>query len=272
MKKSPSTDDPSVETTDFPWYDSPWLTKFVRTTHYIQRHYPEQYQSFLDAMEPLRTRPDFTIKEFENLLGEKTLQDARLLIKNLTSQEKEKHEVFSFGRQVIHNHPFFNELQDSLTTRVSDNAGEPVEPHYNFLSLYTNFGSCSVHMDAPEAKWTLDCCIEQSTPWPIHFSQVQPWPVSFGGGPDWQTQIRTDPNNHFSEYALREGDAILFSGSSQWHYRDLIPHTAAKTFCHLVFFHYIPRGMKPLIDPRNWPDIFNIPELAQVVASPDNTP
>ena len=31
-------------------------------------------------------------------------------------------------------------------------------------------------MDAPDAKWTLDLCNEQSDAWPIHFSRIMPWP------------------------------------------------------------------------------------------------
>lgn len=247
----------------YPWYDSNWLIDYVRVKNFIQQHYPEKYTHFIEAFEPLRTRHDFQVIKLDNIFDNQTLQKARTLIQNLKSQEREKHEFFSFGRLVVHDHPFFNELQESLTDVVSEAVKEPVEPYYNFLSLYTDFGFCQVHMDAPEAKWTLDCCIEQSETWPIYFSQVQSWPETFvSKDENWQRQIKEDPSNVFSAYFLKEREAIIFSGSSQWHYRDRIPQITKKNFCHLVFFHYIPKGTREIIDPQNWSDLFALPDLA----------
>ncbi|MCY7281379.1 MAG: hypothetical protein LH610_10885 [Sphingomonas bacterium] len=89
---------------------------------------------------------------------------------------REKHEMLRFGRLIVHEAELCTELQAKLTDRISELVNEPVEPSYNFLSLYNNLGVCAVHMDAPSAKWTFDYCIEQSDPWPIYLSQVQPWP------------------------------------------------------------------------------------------------
>lgn len=249
----------------YPWYDSNWLTDYVRVKDYIKQHHPEKYSKFIDAFKPLRTRHDFQTIKLDNIFEQKIFQDIRTLIQNLKSQEREKHEFFSFGRLVVHNHPFFNNLQESLTHLVSEAVNEPVEPYYNFLSLYTDFGLCQVHMDAPEAKWTLDCCIEQSEPWPIYFSQVQSWPETFKSqDKNWQKQIINDPKNVFSAYSLQEREALIFSGSSQWHYRDRIPQTTKKNFCHLIFFHYIPKGTKKIIAPQNWSDLFALPDLKNI--------
>jgi hypothetical protein len=122
-------------------------------------------------------------------------------------------------------------------------------------------------MDAPDtAKWTLDLCIEQSDVWPIYFSQVVPWPEDFSyDGPDWQGHIKRSPRLKFSSHVLRPGNAVLFAGSSQWHYRDEIVQGSRAGFCNLLFFHFIPQGMSKIILPINWPTIFRIPELAGVV-------
>lgn len=106
------------------------------------------------------------------------------------------------------------------------------------LSLYTNLGQCPVHMDAPSAKWTFDYCSQQSAPWPIHLSQVVPWPEDYGpNGADWDRAIRSDPNNDFSAFTLEDGEAVVFGGSIQWHYRDRIAHSTDENFCRLAFFH-----------------------------------
>ena len=60
------------------------------------------------------------------------------------------------------------------------------------------------------------------------------------------------------------GDAILFSGSSQWHYRDALPQGKAKGFCDLLFLHYIPKGTASIVRPANWAEHFGLPEIARI--------
>lgn len=43
----------------FPWYDSFWLSEFLRARELISAKYPEKLDSFVETFEPLRTRPDF---------------------------------------------------------------------------------------------------------------------------------------------------------------------------------------------------------------------
>jgi hypothetical protein len=121
-------------------------------------------------------------------------------------------------------------------------------------------------MDAPTAKWTLDVCIEQSDIWPIHFSQIVPWPEDFAyKGEDWKAHVKRSPDLKFTPYCLRPNEAVLFSGSSQWHYRDSLKSVASAGFCNLLFLHYLPEGMREIVKPKNWPSIFGLPELEAVV-------
>ena len=174
-------------------------------------------QEFIGAFEPLKTYPGFQVQKFDSIFDKTTLIEAQELINSLKTDTLEKRELFKFGRMVVHDHPYFNQLQGSITDLVSKAAQESLEPSYNFLSLYNNLGICQVHMDAPSAKWTLDVCLDQSAPWPIYFSQAQPWPENFNyEQEDWANHIKNDPNNVFSEYSLKVGEAVVFSGSSQW--------------------------------------------------------
>jgi hypothetical protein len=167
---------------------------------------------------------------------------------------------------VVHDHPFFTELQERTVALVSEAVGEPVEAAYNFLSMYTAKGVCAVHMDAPEAKWTLDLCVDQSAPWPIHFSQVLPWPdpASDNWGEAWEEKIKRSPAHRFTAHALEPGQAVVFSGSSQFHYREPMTRASGRSFCNLLFFHYIPRGTLELIRPESWARRFGIAELSSV--------
>ena len=173
-----------------------------------------------------------------------------------------------FGRFVVHDQPALKALQSSMTDLVSDRVGEAVETSYSFLSLYTKLGKCPVHLDAPSAKWTLDICVDQSEPWPIHVSGVVPWPEDFAdGGDGWSEQLKRDPANAFTSYALLPGNALIFAGSSQWHYRDSLARPGGTSFSTMVFFHFVPKCMRDLVNPDAWGRVFEVPELTAVVAA-----
>jgi hypothetical protein len=246
------------------WYDAVWLDKFIEAKTIIARVAPTRLAEFVHAFEVLRPPPGYSRQRFvPGFFSTEELGRIRDAIRQIPMDKLEMHEIKNFGRFVVHNWPAFNALQETLVERVSELAGEPVEASYNFLSLYTKMGVCQPHLDAPSAKWTLDICIDQSEPWPINFSQIVPWPetldelraISF-------EEAKTDPDLQFQAEVLAPGDAILFTGTNQWHYREALPPGRGKRHCELLFFHFIPRGVRELTDPRTWPDFFGIPELA----------
>lgn len=252
-------------TADPNWYDSVWLRAYLGAKDIVARVAPARLEEFVRAFDPLRTRRDFEARHMPAALDPALLEEIRASVRTIPQERFELGEMKLFGRFMVHDWPDFTALQARLVDQVSEWAGEAVEPWYNFLSLYTKLGVCRPHLDSPEAKWTLDICIDQSDPWPIHFSKIVPWPeqrseiAALRGG-----AITADPALEFRSVAMVPGDAILFSGSSQWHYRDPLPQDGRKHFCDLLFLHYIPRGAREIIDPANWPALFGLPELAEV--------
>jgi hypothetical protein len=249
----------------YPWYDSVWLSRYEEAKAIIRTTRPDALASFVDAFRILHTRPDFKVQFFEHPFDAATMDEIRLVTASLRPTDLELHEARRFGRFVVHDHPFFTELQQRTVPWVSEAVGEPVEARYNFLSLYTSKGVCAVHMDAPEAKWTLDLCIDQAAPWPIYFSEVQPWPDSVADAwrnEGWEDNIKQSRSLDFTSHTLEPGQAVIFSGSSQWHYRDPMPEASGKQFCTLLFFHFIPKGTAEFVKPKNWARLFGIPELA----------
>jgi hypothetical protein len=249
----------------YPWYDSIWLTRYTTALDVLRATRPDVLPEFVRAFDVLRTSPDFQTRHLRRVFDDEVMAAIRHEIGTIGGRRLELHEIRAFGRFVVHDLPYFTELQQGLVPLVSDLVGEEVEVGYNFLSLYTRAGSCEVHMDSPQSKWTLDLCIEQSAPWPISFSRVQPWPLDYDAGEHWARTIRAD-RGPFTSYALQPGEAVVFSGSSQWHYRDPWPSEAGSHFCTLLFFHYIPAGTRELVDPRNWARLFDVSELADSVA------
>lgn len=254
----------------YPWYDSVWLEHYARAKQIIRRVKPVALDAFVEAMQPLRTHPAFRVKVLDRVLDDVTLGKIRHIVKSLRPMDFELHEAQQFKRFIVHDHPYFTELQRQTTALVSAAVNEPVEPCYNFLSLYTAAGVCPVHMDSPEAKWTLDICLNQSEPWPLWISDVQPWPeadpdakLSAWQGDDWEQSIKQSPAAHFRAYTMQPGQGTVFSGSSQWHYRDAMPASSIASHCDLLFFHFVPAGTAELVRSKNWARWFDIPELAR---------
>ena len=81
---------------------------------------------------------------------------------------------------------------------------------------------------------------------------------------NWQSAIKNSPRLEFQSKVLTPGNRVVFSGSSQCHYRDALPHGKSTGFCDLLFFHYIPKGASEIVAPRNWARLFGVPELASI--------
>jgi len=249
------------------WYDAPWLIQYFKARDIVARVAPHKLRDFVASFEVFRVPREFTPRFVPNFLSEAQLLGIREEIRSIPVERMNLSEMQQFGRFIVRDRPVFTALQAKLTDRVSELAGEALEPSYNFLSLYTNLGICRPHLDSPSAKWTLDMCVSQSDPWPISFSQVVPWPAGLaeleGFDPD---ALRSDPSVSFKPELMNEGDAVVFSGTNQWHYRDALPKGRGRRFCDLLFLHYIPRGTRELVQPKNWRHIFDVAELAEIGA------
>jgi hypothetical protein len=255
----------------YPWYDSSWLAQYWRARAIVARVAPGRLAQFVDAFRVLRTRPDFRTRILRQPFDAAALESIRAAGASLAPSQLEVHalhEARTFKRFVVHDLPLFTALQRDVVPLVSEAAGEEVEPSYNFLSLYTANGICPVHMDAPDAKWTLDLCVDLEVPWPLYISAVQPWPEpgdARWSGDDWQERIKAAPGLHFEAHSMKPGEAIVFSGSSQFHYRDALPRGASGAT--LLFLHFIPRGAARLVRPSTWASLFGIPELASLAVT-----
>ena len=250
----------------YPWYDSGWLARFEQAKATLARERPEALRSFVEAFKILETRPDFQVRRLARVFDDSVMTEIRRVVAGLRPVELNADEGRLFGRFLLRRHPYFNALQEQIVALVEDAAGEKLECSYNFLSLYTGRGICPVHMDSPEAKWTLDLCVQQHAPWPIYLSQVRPWPRPDDPWPSdgWAEAIVRAPENRFTPYELEPGEAIVFSGSSQWHYRDRMPGTGSGRFCDLLFFHFVPAGTRAIVNPPHWAEAFGLPELASL--------
>jgi hypothetical protein len=250
----------------YPWYDSYWLERYNSARALLRQIRPERLAEFDAALHPLRTRADFSTVHLERVFDAPTMDRVREVATQLGPADIEAHEIRDFGRFIVHNHPWFTELQATIVPLVSDAVGEPVESAYNFLSLYAGKGVCEVHLDSPQSKWTLDLCLRQNVRWPIYFSNVVPWPEGHDASDaGWSERLKGDETLTWEACTLEPDRAVVFSGSSQWHYRDPIPATA-NPYCDLLFFHFLPRGMSEVLQPANWARLFGVPEFQSLTS------
>jgi hypothetical protein len=240
------------------WYDSHFVRRFEVAKHYLAQVRPDALEAFVRGFDVLLPPPGFANVMIDDLFDAQTRVQIREAARTIPAEWLKDDEMRDFGRHVVRDYPLFVDLQQRLLPRISDLVERELVLGYNFLSLYGGAGRCDPHMDEPRSMFTLDYCIEQSEDWPIWFSKVVDWPTvetMRGWNPE---AVRADPALAFSPHVLRPGEALLFNGSSQWHYRDAI---SPGGFCNLLFFHYYPAGCDDLIWPRLWSRHFAIPEL-----------
>ena len=266
-----------LEANRFDWYDSHFLRRFESAKRFLRFAAPDRVEEFEAAFGALRTRPDFQAQSVDPVFDPATFDEILETVHSLPYVALEHYESGSFGRSLLRNHPLFTRLQSTLTSMVSERVGEPVSPSYNFLSLYRGVGKCDPHLDDPLAKWTLDICLEQNVEWPIFVSQVVDWPATLPEAAPTIETLRADPAFRFDSIILSPNRGVIFSGSSQWHFREKISGSRS-SFCHLLFLHYLPAGAESLADPKKWAAHFDIPELdllfaaeALVMRKPDQT-
>lgn len=246
-----------------PWYDSHFLRRLEVAKQFLDMVNPAALDQFVSGFEPLKPRPDFTATLVEDLFDAETRERIVAITGGVKADAGDpsrqgQWERENFGRRVVWDHPYFLELQQRVLPLVSEVAGCRLRTGYNFLSLYGAAGRCQPHMDEPYSMYTLDYCIAQNHEWPIHFSRVVEWPTIETFRSFDAEALKHDPALGFAPQVMQPGQAIVFNGSSQWHYRDDIP---AGGFCDLLFFHYYPEGCEDLVEPRRWAAYFDIPEL-----------
>lgn len=242
------------------WYDSHFLRRVVIAERYLAKVRPAALADFRDGLARLTPAPTFREVVVDDVFDIATREEITAVARSVQPQpgERQARENAEFGRDVIWQVPPFLRLQEAVRPRVEQLAGRPLVSSYNFLSRYGAAGRCDVHMDDPLAMFTFDYCIEQDAVWPIHVSRLVDWiggevPAEFN-----PAAITADRGLDYREHLLKPNQALLFNGTSQWHYRH--PKTRGG-FCNLLFFHYYPEGCEDLVVPRRWLAHFGFPEL-----------
>ena len=151
----------------------------------------------------------------------------------------------NFTRRYIHNDSFFAHVHGQLSEFASERVGKKLIPSYSFLSMYDENGVCPLHIDRPQCHFTLDYLIRQSPTeaWPIYIADPmdddQRDATDRNKHPDTAEEIeKVKASAHWNQVDLLPNDAVIYSGTNSWHYRDRLQEGTAD----LVFFHFVEEG------------------------------
>mgnify|MGYP003295984438 CR=1 FL=1 len=242
------------------WYDAHFLRRYEVAKHYLARVQPDALAAFTASFAPLIPAEDFREIALDDVFDAAThaaIREASLTAEVRMTRQLED-ENATFGRNVVWDEPFYLELQEQMRPRLEGVLGRPLVSSYNFLSLYGAQGKCEPHLDHPNAMFTFDYCIDQDEVWPIYIGRPAPWPDA-GFAKDFDpAALKADPAMDFRAHELRPNRALIFNGSSQWHFRE--PKSSG-AFCNLLFFHYYPAGCEDLVQPARWAECTGIAAL-----------
>jgi len=161
----------------------------------------------------------------------------------LMSDEHDEAAV-KFNRRYAHNPPYLVNIHRQLTDYASDLFGEKLKPSYVFLSMYNEAGICPLHIDRPQCYRTIDYLIDEDVdePWSIYVGPMmsdgdrEAILKADGAHPTARKDIAAIKRaNQFEECVLSPNDAVCYSGTHQWHYRNQIKGRSAR----LAFFHFV---------------------------------
>lgn len=154
---------------------------------------------------------------------------------------------FEFKRTYVHNLPYLVNIHHQLTDVASELVGEKLVPSYVFLSMYYDGGTCPLHIDRPQCRYTIDYMVDKNFDgeWPINISRAFNnderirLEETQGGRPLTETEKQEIiTREKWTSVNLEPNDAVVYSGTNSWHYRpDVLSGSAT-----LVFFHFVQEG------------------------------
>jgi len=120
-----------------------------------------------------------------------------------------------------------HQLSESLVQKLVD---EPIKTSYSFTSAYEAGSTLPPHTDRSQCVYNISLMLG-SIPYRARLS-------------DWPLHIRRGGEDH--HVGLEAGDAVLYSGTRDLHWRDRLPKHLISVLG--VFFHYVPESFQGSLD------------------------
>jgi hypothetical protein len=175
----------------------------------------------VEAFKVFHTRPDFAVKLLEKPFDDNTLSEIKRVANSLRPTDLELHEARRFGRFIVHDHPFFTELQQRLIGPVSEAAGESVQVGVDLVGGFTALVLAALYAPIAvmmlfsfnESKYSVRWTGFQEFVGPVHFFDLvlgvhRTHPIRVG---TWcVAQDRSRANREFADGRGRERNDPAF--------------------------------------------------------------
>lgn len=133
-------------------------------------------------------------------------------------------------RTSVNNIPLMRLIHQATEGLVNQLVPEPMKTSYSFMSCY-EAGTClPAHTDRPQCVWNISFMLGSD-----------PEDVDLG---TWPLMVESQGQRH--TFDIRHGDAVLYSGVRDLHWRDYIPAGINKALG--VFLHYVPVDFEGSLD------------------------
>ena len=142
-------------------------------------------------------------------------------------------------RMLLRREPLCEFLHHQLCPLVAAIVDEPLKPSYSIYAHYHPGAILARHRDRPQCKYNVSLVLDAQAE-----AQAEAHAEDRAGGDDaWPLYIETRTGVHAA--ALAPGDAVLYSGTDAWHWRDAQPagHSLGG-----AFFHYVPVSFTGSLD------------------------
>lgn len=125
-------------------------------------------------------------------------------------------------RRSINNFPIIQLIHQATEQLVNQIVDEPIKTSYSFTAEY-EAGSCLPrHIDRPQCRFNISLMLDASP----DDADLCTWPLFI------------ERSSTISEVKLRAGDAVLYSGTKDPHWRDMMPTNIRSVTG--TFMHYVP--------------------------------
>lgn len=147
------------------------------------------------------------------------------------SEVKERWESLpGVKRRSANNLPLMRVVHQSTEHLVQYVVDEPIRTSYSFTAEYEHGSTMPAHTDRPQCLYNISLMLEGD---PAHIP-LSSWPLYI------------EVNGKKNRIELMPGDAVLYSGTRNLHWRDMMPSELQRVLG--VFFHYVTHDFTGSLD------------------------
>lgn len=123
-------------------------------------------------------------------------------------------------RDYIYNDPLMSFFHIQLTRYLNTFLPEQVQPSFTFLCYYNPGSILDRHTDREQCAWNVSLCVDMAPEYPLDHV----WPIYI------------EANNKDHKVMLELGDAVLYRGTENDHWRNALPESDQVS---MALFHFV---------------------------------